>query len=301
MAIISDAPSVGNNRLYQPSPVKRTRRTSAEIETINQAIIRIVQADNPMTLRGLFYRLVSEGMIGKAENEYQNVGRYLLQLRRCGRVPYRFIADNTRWMRKQSSYDNLEDALANTAAAYRRSLWNEQDAHVEVWCEKDTLAGVLILETNPYDVPLMVVRGFSSETYVYESAQAMRHVGKPIYLYLLTDLDPSGVHIALDIERKIRGFIPDSDVTVRRIAVTPEQVQQWKLPTRPTKKTDSRSKTFAGESVELDAIPPTTLRTLVREAIEQHIDSAQLVATKRTERLERASLYDILDMIGGAE
>jgi hypothetical protein len=161
--------------------------------------------------------------------------------------------------------------------------------------------GVLGIETEPYDVPLMVVRGFASETYLYQAAQTIRTVGKPAFLYVLTDLDPSGLSIADTIETRIRGFIPDADVTVRRIAVTPEQVQQWKLPTRPTKKTDSRSKTFAGESVELDAIPPTTLRTLVREAIEQHIDSAQLVATKRTERLERASLYDILDMIGGAE
>src|SRR5665811_467222 len=100
MTTIPDFLHTGKPQVYAPSPVKRNRRTSAEIEAINRAIIRIVETDNPMTLRGLFYRLVSEGMIGKAENEYKNVGRYLLQLRRDDRLPYTWIADNTRWMRK---------------------------------------------------------------------------------------------------------------------------------------------------------------------------------------------------------
>lgn len=301
MTTIPDFLRTGKNQVYAPSPVKRNRRTSAEIETIDRAIIRIVESDNPMTLRGLFYRLVSEGMIGKAENEYKNIGRYLLQLRRDDRLPYQYIADNTRWMRRPRTYSGLENALERTAATYRRGLWDNQNSYVEVWCEKDTLAGVLSVETEPYDVPLMVVRGFASETYLYQAAETIRQAGKPAYLYVLTDLDPSGLSIAETIETRIRGFIPDADVTVRRIAVTTEQVERWNLPTRPTKRTDSRAKTFHGGSVELDAIPPATLRRLVREAIEQHIDPDQLAETKRTEQLERASLYDILDVIGSAQ
>lgn len=300
MAILPQSTPSGNLGVYGARPVKRNRRTNAEIETIKQAIIRIVEADHPMTLRGLFYRLVSEGIIGKTEAEYKNAGRYLLQLRRADRVPYRWIADHTRWQRKPTTFDSMEHALENTIRAYRRSLWNDQSAYVEVWCEKDTLAGVLIEETGPYDVPLMVARGFSSETYVHEAAEAIRGIGKPAYLYLLTDHDPSGLAIARDVERRMRGFMPDADVTVQRIAVTVDQIDAWQLPTRPTKTTDSRSKTFTGESVELDAIPPATLRALVREAIERHLDLAVLAATKEIERLERETLWGIvLDTFGG--
>lgn len=288
-----------NTPLYRPSPVKRIRRTDGEIEIIKTAIIEIVEEDHPMTLRGLFYRLVSAGVIPKQENEYKNVGRYLLQLRREHRLPYDRIADNTRWMRRPDTFTSAEHALYNTARTYRRALWNDQTDYVEIWCEKDTLAGVIMAETDPYEVPLMVVRGFSSETYLHQSAQDMQATGKPVYLYILTDLDPSGLSIALDIERKIRGFIPDSDVTVQRIAVTPEQVDAWQLPTRPTKKTDSRAKTFQGESVELDAIPPAILRRLVREAIESHIDTDQLRRTKQTERLERDTLIGMYNALGG--
>jgi len=292
-------PTGGTTQLYEPSPVKRFRRSDAEILTIKSAILDIVYEDHPMTLRGLFYRLVSAGLIGKTENEYKNTGRYLLQMRRDGTLPYSMIADNTRWMRRRPSYNNLDDALRRTAHAYRRALWTEQSAYVEIWCEKDTLAGVLYAETDAYDVPLMVVRGFSSETYLYEAASTMEEAGKPVHLYVMTDLDPSGVSIAADIERKIRGFIPDTDVTVDRIAVTPEQVTAWQLPTRPTKKTDSRAKSFTGESVELDAIPPSTLRRLVRESIETHIDRDVLERTRDTERMERSALESIREHLGG--
>ena len=248
-----------------------------------------------MTLRGLFYQLVSEGLIPKTENEYEKVGRYLLKLRRAGVVPYDWIADSTRWMRKPRTYDSLEDALAETARTYRRALWNDQDAYVEIWCEKDTLVGLLVEETAAWDVPLMVVRGFSSETYLHEAGEHIRGVDKPAHLYLLTDHDPSGRASARDVARKLRDFLPGFPCTVERVAVTEEQIARWNLPTRPTKTTDSRSKGFAGESVELDAIPPATLRALVRACIERHIDPEALKRTLETERLERASLANLVE------
>jgi hypothetical protein len=259
---------------------------------------RIVAADHPMTLRGLFYRLVSEGLIPKDENEYKNVGRYLLKLRRSGVIPYQWIADSTRWMRTPTTHNSLEDALRITAETYRRSLWNDQSSYVEVWCEKDTLAGVLIEETAPYQVPLMVSRGFSSETYLYEAGQHIVGEGKSAYLYLLTDHDPSGLATARDIERKLHQFLPKGHPCIfERVAVNEEQIAAWNLPTRPTKKTDGRSKTFVGESVELDAIPPATLRGLVRECIERHIDPYTLQQTKAAERLERTTLGELSDLV----
>src|SRR5215210_8887581 len=115
--------------VYAASRTK-ARRSTAELDTIYAAMVRIVAADYPMTLRGLFYRLVSEGLVPKAENEYEKVGRYLVKLRRSGTIPYAWIADSTRWMRKPRSYDSLQAALWQTAETYRRALWNDQAAYV---------------------------------------------------------------------------------------------------------------------------------------------------------------------------
>src|SRR5262245_61221063 len=101
-------------------------------------------------------------MVPKTEAGYDLVCRDLLQMREAGEVPFSWIADNTRWMRKPDSYGSAQAALREVARGYRRSLWQDQGAYVEVWCEKDAIAGVLYEETGAWDVPLMVARGFSS-------------------------------------------------------------------------------------------------------------------------------------------
>ena len=49
----------------------------------------------------------------------------------------------TRWMRKPRSFDGVEDAINDTARLYRKALWTDAETYVEVWCEKDALAGTI--------------------------------------------------------------------------------------------------------------------------------------------------------------
>jgi hypothetical protein len=92
------------------------------------------------------------------------------------------------------------------------------------------------------------------------------------------------------VEEGIREFAPWADLHFERVAVTPEQIVEWQLPTRPTKRTDTRSKGFIGESVEVDAIPPEELRRLVDDSIAQHIDAHQLHVLEVAEAEERGLL-----------
>src|SRR5262249_13758807 len=198
--------------------------------------------------------------IAKTEMEYKTtVVRLLTDMRLSGKIPFGWIADNTRWMRKPRSYSSMEEALRRTAETYRRSLWDNQDGYVEVWLEKEALAGVLVEETGPWDVPLMVTRGYPSLSYLYEAACAIRALDKPAHLYYFGDYDPSGMDITRNVEERLRQFAPEAQIHFARVAVTPEQINELQLPTRPTKKTDSRSRSFDGESVEVDAIPPRQL------------------------------------------
>ena len=84
-----------------------------------------------------------------------------------------------------------------------------------------------------------------------------------------------------------------------RVAVTPAQVKRWKLPTRPTKKSDSRAGSFTGDSVELDAIPPHRLRSLARQAIERHVDQRQLGVLRTYEAQERKVLERMAATVNG--
>jgi hypothetical protein len=176
---------------------------------------------------------------------------------------------------------------------YRRAIWDDQSDYVEIWLEKDALAGVVYKETEPWDVPLMVTRGYPSLSYLYEAADRIKECRKPAYLYYFGDLDPSGVDITRTVECGIREFAVGADIEFERVAVTPQQVKDLNLPTRPTKKTDSRIKNFSGESVEVDAVPPATLRGLVRGRIERHLYHRALKRTQRIEAAERKTLFAI--------
>jgi hypothetical protein len=271
---------------------KRSRRTKSEMTKIRGVIIAILTEDHPQTVRQIFYALTVRGVIRKLEIEYQRtVVRVLGDMREAGTIPFEYIADNTRWMRKPATFTGLENCLNNTSKFYRRDLWAAMPVYVEVWCEKDALAGVLMEETEVYDVPLMVARGYASLSFLHSAAMAIQNKGKPAYIYHFGDLDPSGVDAARDIEAKLRRYAPGAEIHFERPAVTRAQVDEWNLPTRPTKQTDTRAKKFgSATSVELDAIPARKLRELVRDVISRHVDQQKLEFLRTAEKSERELL-----------
>ena len=279
---------VTQNGVYQSRSIKRPRRTRSEIEDLCYDLFRLIAPQQPVTVRQAFYLATSAGIIPKTEQAYKNtVVRLLSKMRRSGMLNWHWIADNTRWMRKPWSFTSAEDALRQTAAFYRQMLWHNQNAYVEIWLEKDALAGVLYPVTAQWDVPLMVTRGYASLSYLYEAAMTIAKQEKPAYIYYFGDHDPSGRDIPRKVEEDLRGFAPAADIIFTRVAVEPWQIDDWHLPTRPTKTTDSRAKGFTGESVEVDAIPPETLRQMVADVIEQHVDEAALEVTRAAEQSER--------------
>jgi hypothetical protein len=145
-----------------------------------------------------------------------------------------------------------------------------------------------------YDVPLMVARGYASLSFLYSAAEAINTLSVPAYIYHLGDFDPSGVNAGEKIEETLRELAPDADITFERIAVTPEQIDAWDLPTRPTKASDTRAKNFGDISVELDAIEPNRLRSLVQETIEQHLPARQFEILKAAEESERAIISKLV-------
>jgi hypothetical protein len=255
------------------------------------ALIGIVASNRPCTVRQVFYQATVAGIVEKSEAGYGEVQRDLVLLRRNGTIPYGSIVDNTRRRLKYLSHDSIQAAIEETARFYRKALWADVDCYVEVWVEKDALSGALFPVTNEYDVPLMPARGYASLSFLASAAEDIRYADKPAFIYHLGDYDPSGVNAGEKIEETLRELAPDVDLTFERLAVNPDQIVSWDLPSRPTKTTDSRAKKFGSAiSVELDAIPPQQLRQLVREAIERHMPASQLLVLKAAEESERASL-----------
>jgi hypothetical protein len=287
--------------IYEASPIKKRRRsTRAEVEARRDGLFEIVAAMQPMTVRQVFYQATVRGLVEKSEAGYTKVQTDLVLLRREGVLPYDWLADNTRWQRKPKSFGSIEEALADTARLYRKALWRDAESYVEIWLEKDALAGVVYPITAGYDAPLMVARGYASLSFLHSAAEQIAELDRPAYLYHLGDFDPSGVNAGEKIEETLRELAPDAKVYFERIAVTPEQITDWELPTRPTKASDTRAKNFGSISVELDAIPPDMLRDLVEAVIVAHLPADQLSVLRTAEESERDHLLAWAKMMGRA-
>lgn len=273
-------------------PHKRARRTAAEIRLLRDTMLDTIANNDEMTVRHLFYLMVSAGVIDKSEVEYNNVVvRLCLQLRRSGEIPFGKIVDGSRLYRFPRSYGSIQEALTETARLYRRSYWRDADQLVEVWCEKDAISGFLYDVTAPLGIPLMVTRGFSSESIVQAIAEETRADARPLTILFVSDLDPSGDLMPADVIRRIMHYAPGADVRLRRIAVTRVQADALSLPTRPTKRDkNSHAAKFEGESVEIDAMPPAILKEILQSAIEDYMDPGQLRVLREAEASEREQL-----------
>jgi hypothetical protein len=169
-----------------------------------------------------------------------------------------------------------------------------------VWLEKDALAGVVYPITSSYDMPLMVARGYASLSFLHSAAEYINSLDVPTYIYHLGDFDPSGVNAGEKIEQTLREMAPDAEIEFERVAVQHWQIEAWNLPTRPTKASDTRAKNFGDISVELDAIDPDRLRSLVAEAIENHLPKQQFAILKAAEESERDIIRQLVgDAING--
>ena len=123
----------------------------------------------------------------------------------------------------------------------------------------------------------------------------MAATGKPATVFYFGDFDASGQSISDGLETALRHF--GADATVERVALNPDLVQTYSLPTRPGKLTDSRQAGFAarfgGASVELDALPPDLLTRLVEKSIVSAIDRAAWRRVSHIEALEADTLESI--------
>lgn len=280
----------------EASPAKRA--TNLEMSARADFLLTYAAENGPVTVRQLFYAATVDGVPGidKTEAGYKKVQRQVLELRRNGSMPYSVIADGTRWMRKPLSHSDIESALAGAVQLYRRDLWSRSEVRVEVWLEKDALAGVIFQVTSEFDVPLMVTRGFSSETFAHDAVQALRGSDRGLVVLSLYDFDRSGKDAEASLHEKVDRFAREFGVSIefRSLGLNEHQVRTWNLPTRPPKRGTLADQRWPHAfAAELDAIQPDRLRRMVADAIEEYLPAAEFAKLKQIEEHERAQWLEV--------
>src|SRR5829696_7457326 len=257
---------------------RRGRRAKDEMDYIRFHLYLLTAQENPATVRSIYYRAVSKGLVLKTESGYRTVQQQLLGMRRNKLLPWSWITDTSRRVWGHRRFKDLKSYAKHVARNYYVDYWAEAPHNVEVWCEKDAMYGVLApVVVEEYGLNLYVSKGQSSASYLYEAAESIREDGRPTVVYILSDFDPAGFRIAEKIEAGLREHVPASqELSARRVAVSFEQVVEYGLVTRAVRKTDAGAAGFMARygdvSCELEAMPANTLRRLITEQLEAHMD-----------------------------
>lgn len=278
------------------------------ITLCNRIVREYMEQGLKLTLRQLYYQLVSQNVIPNTEKSYKSLGGLVSDARLAGLIDWDAIEDRNREPISWAEYQNVKELVEETEWRYRLPRWEGQENYVELWVEKAALAGVLRPLASKYHVTLMVNRGYSSQSAMYESAQRFldRSDGKNPILFYLGDHDPSGEDMVRDIEDRLQMFgVP---CEVRKLALTMAQVRKYNPPPNPAKMSDSRAAKYVEEhgadSWEVDALNPKTLAEIIEGAFQSVTDMDKMNAIIRREKKERkhlvAALPDLVKAIADA-
>jgi len=247
-----------------------------------------------LTLRQLYYQLVSKNIISNSESEYKKIGRILKDARMAGIINWDAIEDHGRIPNIPTQFDSLDELFDAAANSYHVNRWADQPCYVEVWCEKDALTSILEPITTKYQVSLIIDRGYSSVTAMQKASVRIHNneyrngKWKHPYILYLGDHDPSGLDMERDIEDRLREF--RCEPTIIRVALTIEQTEKYQLPPNPAKITDPRAneyfREFGNESWELDALEPSLLSSMLESEIRNLLDVAKYDKSVESEKLD---------------
>jgi len=261
---------------------------------IDEARLIVESYETRVTLRQLFYRLVSAQVIPNTASAYKTLSDRTAEARRNGTFPD--LLDQTREIHQPYSYRSPRQAVEELIDEYRLDRLAGQSETVCLGVEKATVQAQLEDWFSDRGVPIFVLRGYTSQSYVGEVRQHVASYHRPAVLLYAGDFDPSGEDIGRDFVQRTGGW-----AHVVRVALSRDQVEEFRLPINPGKASDSRASAFMERhgglyQVELEALEPETLRQEFENGLRVFWDHEPFEGVLRQEDTDRTRLRATLDI-----
>lgn len=284
-------------------------KSLALIQLCNEILADMESQGFSITLRQLYYQLVSRAVIENNERSYDNIGAMVSDARLAGLIDWDSIVDRTRSLKGLPHWNEPGDIIKGAAKQFNYDQWEGQPTRVEVWVEKDALADVIGQACNKLDVPFFSCRGYTSQSEMWGAAQRlMQYSASDVVILHFGDHDPSGLDMTRDITDRLEMFCEHHGFggricQVQRVALNMDQIEQYNPPPNPAKLTDCRATKYIAEygheSWELDALSPRVISDLIELNIRKQIldpekfqQQAERQQQARAELQEIASKYD---------
>ncbi len=273
------------------------------IGVINTIVEDYQEQGYVLTVRQLYYQLVSKAVIENTVRSYKAIASLVNDARLAGEIDWDAIEDRTRAFIRRSHWSSGASIVQACVDSYHQDMWVGQPCRVLCIVEKEALAGVLERVCNELDVPLLAARGYPSGTVLREFTERdllpARENEQEIVILHLGDHDPSGIDMTRDLIERIDLFSYGADIKLERIALNMPQIEELQPPENPAKTTDARfegyRRRFGESSWELDALTPDYLTKLVRRKVTTFIDLSAWDATQAEIKDVKAKLSDMAE------
>jgi hypothetical protein len=254
-----------------------------------------------LTLRQLYYQFVSRGLLPNTQREYKNLGSLVNDARLAGFVDWTHLEDRTRNLKCNSHWRHPASIVKSSSEQFMFDKWARQETRIEVWIEKEALAGIFDGICAELDVPYFCCRGYTSQSEMWSASQRLlsyKAAKQRVVILHFGDHDPSGIDMSRDIEHRLEIFT-GGQIQLKRLALNMSQIEQYNPPPNPAKETDSRHGKYVAEygheSWELDALEPSVLVALVSDAVAALRDEHKWTKDLKREKQARLALKGISD------
>lgn len=274
------------------------------IEQANDIIAEYQRDGYTLTLRQLYYQFVARDLLQNTQKNYKRLGTIISDGRLAGMIDWNALEDRTRNISSVPSWNSPTDIINAASSSYTEDKWKDQPYRIEVWIEKEALAGVFERVCAKYQIPFFCCRGYTSQSEMWGASMRMRthnSNGQGVVILHFGDHDPSGIDMTRDIETRLELFRV-RNIELRRLALNMDQISKYNPPPNPAKDVDPRfadyMHKFGDESWELDALDPKTLSALVDKEIATIIEERKWKDSLRVELGHKNELRAIYDNYG---
>jgi hypothetical protein len=261
--------------------------------------------DRVIHLRGLHYMLVSGEAVkpdGKPYSNTEDDWRWLQEhaakaARWLGYLPFAQIADHrnappivqefkppdpTPYINVEVEIEIPDELEPRAEVADFRGV---QPFKLAMFGEKASLEEILAPICERRQADLYLPTGEISDTLLYRMAAVGAADGRRMVVLCFSDSDPSGWQMPISIARKLQAFAAlefhGLEFEVHRVALSPDQVREYGLPSTPLKATELRADAWQAamgtEQTEIDALAalqPDLLREIANKAVLPFFDTS---------------------------